>query len=290
MCTLPRDVWDEEHHEYVRVEANPFPGISSREECDAIIVKISECERDEQILAWEAEDAAVAEGKVNFVQNGGFERGATAGVGESVEEMVAHSMAALHGLTGDATSGEAQWQTDCVEEAAKLSERMDVLKEAMEEAGVKSDAQLRHDEKVERNKQAIQEVCNIKRAEQAASTGGAGKGKGGKGKGGKGKGGKGMSMPITTGNMYGGKGAPAFLTKETVPMPTPPPKTPVAVEVPEVTPPSADALDLGEEAFPALGMSMRKKSNEGKKVVSGGSKAATTNKFMRKAYGCPASR
>ena len=177
-----------------------------------------------------------------------------------------------------------------------MSERMNVLKEAMEEAGVKSNAQLRHDEKVERNKQAIQEVCNIKRAEQAASTGGAGKGKGGKGKGGKGKGGKGkggkgMSMPITTENMYGGKGAPAFLTKETVPMPTPPPKTPVAVEVPEVTPPSVDTLDLGEEAFPVLGMSMREKGNEGKKAVSiGGSQAASMNKFMRKTYGCTASR
>jgi len=272
-CKLPRDVWDAEHHEYVHVEANPFPDITSREECDAIMVKITECEGDEQISAWEAEDAAVAEGKANFDKNGGFERGATADVGESVEEMVAHSMAALHGLTGDETSGEAQWQTDCVEEA-----------------GEKSNTQLRHDEKVKRNKQAIQEVCDIKRAEQTASTGGAGKGKGGKGKGGKGKGGKGITAPLTTANMYGGKGAPDFLTKDTVPMPLLPLEKPVAGEVPEVTPPSADTLDLGEEAFPALGMSMREKSKEGRKVVSGGSKAATTNKFMRKAYGCSASR
>ena len=188
-------------------------------------------------------------------------------------ESNAEIMASLQELTGDETMGAAQWQTDCVEEA-----------------GEKSNTQLRHDEKVMRNKQAIQEGCDIKRAEQAASTGGAGKGKGGKGKGGKGKGGKGMTTPLTTENMYGGKGAPAFLTQETVPMPPPPPKKPVAVEVPEVTPPSADTLDLGEEAFPALGMSMREKSNEGRKVVSGGSKAATTNKFMRKAYGCSASR
>ena len=29
VCTLPRDVWDAEHHEYVRVEEDPFPDISS---------------------------------------------------------------------------------------------------------------------------------------------------------------------------------------------------------------------------------------------------------------------
>jgi hypothetical protein len=155
---------------------------------------------------------------------------------------------------------------------------------------VKSTAQLLLEEKESSNRAKLLQWQNDKRAQQALAGEAAGKGKGGKGKGGKGKGGKGMTAPLTTATMYGGKGAPAFLTKETVPMPTPPPKTPVAVEVPEVTPPSADALDLGEEAFPALGMSMRKKSNEGKKVVSGGSKAATTNKFMRKAYGCTASR
>jgi len=273
MCTLPRDVWDAEHHEFVHVEEDPFPNISSVEERDAIIVKITECENDEQILAWEAEDAAVSEGKANFVKNGGFERGATADVGESIEEMVASSLASLHELTGDETLGEAQWQTDCVEEASE-----------------KSNTQLRHDEKVKQNKETILDFCNVKRAEQAAATGGAGKGKGGKGKGGKGKGGKGMTSPLTTATMYGGKGAPDFLTKDTVPMPPLPPKKPVASEAPEVTPPSADTLDLGEEAFPALGMSTREKSNEGKKVVNGGSKAATTNKFMRKAYGCTASR
>ena len=129
-------------------------------------------------------------------------------------------------------------------------------------------------------------MMNSAREEQAT---------GGKGKGGNGKGGKGNTAPLTTATMrlatmYGGKGAPHFLTKDIVPTPPLPPKKPVAIEVPEVTPPSADTLDLGEVAFPALGMSMREKSNEGKKVVSGGSKAATTNKFMRKAYGCSASR
>ena len=68
-------------------------------------------------------------------------------------------------------------------------------------------------------------------------------------------------------------------------------KKPVASKTPAVTPPTADTLDLGEEAFPVLGMSMREKGNEGKKAVGiGGSQAASMNKFMRKTYGCTASR
>ena len=55
----------------------------------------------------------------------------------------------------------------------------------------------------------------------------------------------------------------------------------------EPTTPSADALDLGDEAFPALGVSKTEKGVEVKKEVvsSGGSQAASMNKFMRKAYG-----
>ena len=143
---------------------------------------------------------------------------------------------------------------------------------------------------MERNQEKLLAWCNDKRAQQALATRSADKGKGGKGKGGKGKGGKGTPVPLTAATMYGGKGAPEFLTKVIVPMPPLPPKKPVASKTPAVTPPTADTLDLGEEAFPVLGMSMREKGNEGKKVVNGGSKAATTNKFMRKAYGCTASR
>ena len=100
-----------------------------------------------------------------------------------------------------------------------------------------------------------------------------------------------MPVPLTAATMYGGKGVPAFLTKEIVPMPPLPPKKQVASVAPAVTPPSADALDLGEEAFSVLGMSMKEKGNEGKKAVSiGGSQAASMNKFMRKTYGYTTSR
>ena len=130
---------------------------------------------------------------------------------------------------------------------------------------------------------------NDKRAQQALAD--SGKGKGGKGKGVNGKGGKGVPAPLTEDTMYGGKGAPAFLTKELVPTPTLPAKKRVADVEQEMATPSADALDLGMEAFPVLGMSMRERGNEGKKTVSmGGSQAASMNKFMRKTYGCAASR
>ena len=120
---------------------------------------------------------------------------------------------------------------------------------------------------------------------------GAGKGKGGKGKGGKGKDGKGIPAPLTRDTIYGGKGAPSFFTKEAFPLSPLPAKKQVANVDQEVTTPSADALDLGEEAFSVLGMSMREKSNEGKKTVSMvGNQAATMNKFMRTAYGCTTSR
>ena len=273
-CTLPRDVWDEEHHEYVHVEADPSPDVSSKKECDAI-------------------------------------NGVTTDVGESVEEMVAHSMAALHGLTGDETSGEAQWQTNCVDTAqvggSGLSTSEEKKKEECKQEHLRltamerkvHDAQKLRDEEKRRKVQKLMAWMNSAREEQA--TGGKGKGgngKGGKGNtapGGKGKGGKGIKAPLPTATMrlatmYGGKGAPDFLAKDIVPTPPLPPKKPVAIEVPEVTPPSADTLDLGEVAFPALGMSMREKSNGGRKEVSGGSKAATTTRFMRKAYGYTASR
>ena len=103
-CTLPRDIWDAEHHEYVHVEEDSFPNISSVEERDAISVKITECEHDEKIAAWVAADAAVWQGKTNFMKNGGFERGAKVDHGESNADI----MASLHELTGDATMCAAQ--------------------------------------------------------------------------------------------------------------------------------------------------------------------------------------
>ena len=155
----------------------------------------------------------------------------------------------------------------------------------MEEASEKSYTQLRHEEKEKLNQEKLLVWLNDKRAQQALAARSAGKGKGGKGKGGKGKGGKGMPAPLTAATMYGGKGAPAFLTKELVPVPPLPPKKRVANVAPEVTPPSADALDLDEEAFPVLGMSMREKVNEEREAVSmGGSRAASMNKFMRETY------
>ena len=146
-----------------------------------------------------------------------------------------------------------------------------------------------------------------------------GEGKGGKGKGGKGKGGKGKG-----GKGAGARSLQAFMTEDYHP---PLPPLPLKDEVQELhervdilldkvcstehTTPSADALDLGDEAFPALGMSkcalkemesamsmniasalcVKEKGVEEKKAVSrGGSQAASMNKFMRKAYGCATPR
>ena len=96
-------MWGAEHHEYVRVEEDSFPDISSVEERDAISVRVTKCEHDEQIAAWVAADAAVLEGKTNFKRNGGFERGAKVDGNESNAEI----MAALQELTGDETTGAA---------------------------------------------------------------------------------------------------------------------------------------------------------------------------------------
>ena len=124
------------------------------------------------------------------------------------------------------------------------------------------------------------------------------------GKGGKGKGGKG-------GKGKGGKGMPHHMTADYHPPLSPLPEKKqddnemMRVEksqhcgqeelgdgIPDAgpAPPTADALSLSEEAFPALGMSLRAKSaNAEEKSVRGRSgHAAATSKFMRRTYGCPA--
>ena len=147
----------------------------------------------------------------------------------------------------------------------------------MEAEGEKSRTQLLQEERDRLNREQLLVWVNDKRAQQALAARSAGKGKGGKC----------IPAPLTAATMYGGKGAPAFLTKELVPTPPLPQKKRVANVAPEVTPPSADALDLDEEAFPVLGMSMREKVNEEREAVSmGGSRAASMNKFMRETYGC----
>ena len=50
--------------------------IDSAEMRDAVSVAITEGENEEQVRAWEEEDAAVKEGKDNFEANGGFDRSA----------------------------------------------------------------------------------------------------------------------------------------------------------------------------------------------------------------------
>jgi hypothetical protein len=204
---------------------------------------------------------------------------------EALEEMK-QLQESLERLTGDETKG-MQWETDCVVECDT------------------STAQQLQEEKESSNRAMITQCQNEKRAQQALAIKTAGKGKGGKGKGGKGKKG---------GKEEGAGSLPAFVTEDYHP---PLPPLPLKKQVQDLhermdnmldkaereeigdgvcyagpTTPSADALDLGEEAFPTLGMFMKEKSVEGRKkaVSTGGSQAASMNKFMRKTYGYATSR
>ena len=147
--------------------------------------------------------------------------------------------------------------------------------------------------KEDANRAKLMQWENDSRAQQALAAKAASKGKGGKGKGGKGKGGMGKG-----GKGVGAGSLPAFVpslpkqNQETEHI-----DSGVFEKLKEIvqldaghTTPSADALDLGEEAFPALGGSKMEKSVEVRKeaVSSGGSQAASMNKFMRKTYGCVA--
>jgi hypothetical protein len=51
-----------------------LPAVRTVEERDAFSVAVSEGETEKQIEAWQAEEAAVAEGRANFNANGGFNR------------------------------------------------------------------------------------------------------------------------------------------------------------------------------------------------------------------------
>jgi hypothetical protein len=191
----------------------------------------------------------------------------------------------LQQLTSDETKG-MQWETDCDEECAK------------------STAQQLQEEKEGVNRAKLSQWQNDKRTQQALAAKAAGKGKGGKGKGGKGKGGKGAGAGLL----------PAFVTENYHPPLHPLPTKKQETGLPDrkddlmdtvgreeigdgvceagPTIPSADALDLGDDAFPALGVSKKVKGVEVRKEVvsSGGSQTASMIKFMRKAYGCATPR
>ena len=193
-----------------------------------------------------------------------------------------------------------KWQTDsvdaeCVKDAPSAPEdEKDGQQEhhtlTALESKVKGAQQLKEDEKC-RKEQQLRDNMDEARTKQAHA------GKGGKGKGG--KGGKGK----------GGKGMPYHMTADYHPPLPPLPKRMrdnierMRVEksqhcgqeelgdgIPDAgpAPPTADALSLSEEEFPALGMSLRAKSaNEEKSVGGRSGHAAATSKFMRRAYGCP---
>ena len=290
-CTLPRSVWDADDCEYIYLvkAEEPLPDTTSTEERDDISVK--------------AVDAATT----IFKKNGGFDRDRRGTKDEQSEEMISsEDMESLQRMTGDDTVGDMKRHTDCVdatrEESGGLSASEEQRKEECKrehreltamECKVRA-AQLLKDEERSRKARKLQALMNSAREEQATG----GKGKGGKGKGGNGKGG-------------GGKGAgslPHFV-KADYHSPLPPlsekehddsermrvessrPREREAlgdgVHYAGPDTPSADTLDLGDEEFPALGMSLRdKRANEEVKRVSGSSgQVAATRRFMRQTYG-----